>query len=172
MRLSSIESQLDRIAIAQLMFTIFVATSSLLVGWVAAYSSLLGGLVTVIPGIIFIRIVLEKTIFATTFLSDNVAVSRFSREAILKRIGVENVPGSDRTLPRVVRGELVKFLLSIVLFVGIFVAVNPLNALFFFGTFVAMQLLYVIGPLIDARVEAGVETGRLGNDNNSPASGN
>ena len=67
MRFSSIESQLDRIAIAQLVVTIFVATSSLLVGWVAAYSSLLGGLVTVIPGIVFIRIVLEKTIFGPIF---------------------------------------------------------------------------------------------------------
>jgi F0F1-type ATP synthase assembly protein I len=168
MRFSSIESQLDRIAIAQLMVTIFLAISSLLVGWVAAYSSLLGGLVTVIPGIVFIRIAIEKTIFKPIFLMDIFVGSRFSREAILKKAGVKNVPGVDRTMRRLVRGELVKFLLSIVLFLGIFVAVNPLNALFFFGTFVAMQLLYAIVPL----VEAGIETKRLGNDNNSPASGN
>lgn len=168
MRFSSIESQLDRIAIAQLVVTIFVATSSLLVGWVAAYSSLLGGLVTVIPGIVFIRIVIEKTIFAPMFLMDIFAGSRFSREAILKKAGIENVAGSDSVLRRIVRGELLKLLLSIALFVGIFVAVNPLNALFFFGTFVGMQLLYAIVPLVDARLE----TKRLFKGNNRTVSGN
>ena len=166
MRFSSIESQLDRIAIAQLIVTVFVAVPSLLAGWVAAYSSLLGGLVTVIPGIVFIRIVLEKTIFKPIFLMDTFAGGRFSREAILKKAGLENV--SDGTLPRVARGELIKFLLSIVLFVGIFVAVNPLNALFFFGTFVAMQSLYAIVPFIEAKAEAK----RSGDGNNSPVSGN
>jgi F0F1-type ATP synthase assembly protein I len=168
MRFSSIESQLDRIVIAQLIVTVFVAVLSLLAGWVAGYSSLLGGLVTVIPGIIFIRIVLEKTIFKPIFLMDTFAGGRFSREAILKNAGLENVPGADGTLPRVVRGELIKFLLSVVLFVGIFVAVNPLNALFFFGTFVAMQLLYAIVPFIEVKAEAK----RSGDGNNSPVSGN
>ena len=99
---------------------------------------------------------------------DIFAGSRFSREAILKKAGVESVPGADGTLRRMVRGELLKFLLSIGLFVGIFVAVHPLNALFFFGTFVGMQLLYAIVPLVEARVE----TKRLGDSNNSSASGN
>ena len=101
---------------------------------------------------------------------DTFAGNRFSREAILKKAGVENVPG--RTLPRVVRGELIKFLLTVMLFVGIFVAVDPLNALFFFGTFVAMQVLYEIVPYMEAKAEAGVETKHLGDDNNSSASGN
>ena len=157
MRFSSIKSQLDRIAIAQLAVTIVVATLCLLIGWVAAYSSLLGGLVALIPGIVFIRIVLEKTIFKPIFLVDTFAGGRFSREVILKKAGLKNVPGVDGTLPRLVRGELIKLLLSVALFVGIFAAVNPLNALFFFGTFVAMQLLYAIVPYIETRVETKVE---------------
>jgi F0F1-type ATP synthase assembly protein I len=172
MRFSSIESQLDRIAITQLTVTIIVATLSLSIGWVAAYSSLLGGLVTVIPGIVFIRIVLEKTIFKPIFLMDTFAGGRFSREAILKKAGLENVPGADGTLTRVARGELIKFLLSVVLFVGIFVAVNPLNALFFFGTFVAMQSLYAIVPFIEVKAEVKAEAKRSGDGNNRPVSGN
>ena len=172
MRFSSIESQLDRIAITQLTVTIIVATLSLSIGWVAAYSSLLGGLVTVIPGIVFIRIVLEKTIFKPIFLVDTFAGGRFLREAILKKAGLENVPGTDGTLSRVARGELIKFLLSVVLFVGIFVAVNPLNALFFFGTFVAMQSLYAIVPFIEVKAEVKAEAKRSGDGNNRPVSGN
>lgn len=166
---NGIESQSDRIAIAQLIATIFVATSSLMMGWVAAYSSLLGGLVSVLPGIAFIRIASARTVFRHIGFIKLVFVKRAFRRLVYGKTSAENVGlgivgqgtgsqekalGADKVLRQIVRGELVKFILSIVLFIGVFTLVKPLNALFFFATFIGMQLLYAVVPLFEARTEA------------------
>lgn len=68
---------------------------------------------------------------------------------------------------RIVRGELVKFILSIVLFIGVFTLVNPLSALFFFATFIGVQLLYAVIPFIEAKTGLG----RLATDQDSLVTG-
>ncbi len=174
---SGIESQLDRIAIAQLIATIFVATSSLMIGWVAAYSSLLGGLVSVLPGIVFIRIAYARTGFRRIGF-----IKLLFRHLVYGKASVENVGlgtvvpgtgsqekalGTDKVMRRIVRGELVKFILSIVLFIGVFTLVNPLSALFFFATFIGVQLLYAVIPFIEAKTGLG----RLATDQDSLVTG-
>ena len=85
------------------------------------YSALLGGLVCVVPGLY----VLAMSI----------------RPAASGSSGIGNV----------LRGEAGKFALSIMLFALIFTFVQPINVLVFFGTFVGLQLLYAIVPLIEAK---------------------
>ncbi len=51
----------------------------------------------------------------------------------------------------IVRGELVKFALSVVFFIAVFTLVEPLAVVYFFGTFAVLQLAWVVVPLQEAR---------------------
>lgn len=120
------KSTVDRIILAQFVMTFVVAGVSLLFSWVAAYSAFLGGLVTVLPGYVAAR-----------------------RLRIgLMRIRQSELSSGVNTL--VVRGELVKFALSVILFIAIFVMVASLNAAYFFATFAGSQLLYLVLPVVEA----------------------
>ena len=119
------KSTVDRIILTQFVMTLVVAGVSLFFGWVAAYSSLLGGLVTVVPGFVAAR-----------------------RLRSILAIRQPELPGGVNTL--VVRGELVKFALSVILFIAIFALVTRLSAAFFFATFAGTQLLYLVLPVVEA----------------------
>lgn len=54
-------------------------------------------------------------------------------------------------LGEAMRGEVGKLLITGVLFAAVFIGVKPIDVVAFFGTFVVLQLAYVIVPLIDAR---------------------
>ncbi len=128
-RYRKIRSQIDRIVIVQLVLTLVFAVLSILVSWPASYSSLLGGLVTVIAG----------------YFS--------SRTAFLGR--VFGKPAPQKTgFDRILYGEVVKLVTSVALFVATFLLVPDLNILFFFGTLVGIQLLYGVVPLIESRMMA------------------
>ena len=116
-----IQSPFFRIVIAQFIATILASASCLVLGKVAVYSALLGGLVCVAPGL---------TVLAMSI-----------RPAASGSSGIGNV----------LRGEAGKFALSIMLFALIFTFVQPINVLVFFGTFVGLQLLYAIVPLVEAK---------------------
>ena len=118
-------SPVDRIVLAQFVMTLVVAGVSLVSGWVQAYSALLGGMVTVLPGY--------------------VAARRLRTSLSIRQ---PEIIGGGKSL--VVRGELVKFALSVILFIAIFVLVKHLSAAFFFATFAGTQLLYLVLPVIEA----------------------
>jgi ATP synthase protein I len=124
-RFISNKSTVDRIVLAQFVMTMVVAGLSLIFGWVAAYSSLLGGMVTVLPGFI--------------------AARRLRNSLLIKQ---SELLGGISTL--VVRGELVKFALSVMLFIAIFILVTRLSAAFFFTTFAGTQLIYLVLPVVEA----------------------
>ena len=119
------KSTVERIILAQLVMALVVAGVSLCFGWVAAYSALLGGLVTVIPGFVAARRLRTSLTMSQPELSGGLNTS-------------------------VVRGELVKFALSVIMFIAIFALVTRLSAVFFFGTFAGTQLLYLVLPVVEA----------------------
>ncbi len=126
-RYKKIQSLIDRIVIVQLVLTVVIAFLGILVSWSASYSSLLGGLVTVIAGYLSSRIL-------------------FRGESSGKRASRKN--GFDRVL----YGQVVKLVTSVALFVATFLLVPELNIVFFFGTLVGVQLLYGLVPLIESRM--------------------
>lgn len=110
-------STVARILAAQCMVMVLIATGCLVVDRVASYSSLLGGLVCLLPGVY--------------------AAIRTLREA-------------PSEITPIVAGELGKLALSIALFIAVFVLVKPLNVLSFFGTFIGLQLMYVVVPVLES----------------------
>ena len=116
-----IESPIDRIVATQVTATVFAAVVSLIFGLVAAYSTLLGGLVCVIPGYVAARMLVRQEPWPV-----------------------------DTGLRPVIRSELVKWALSGVLFIASFTLVKTLDLLFFFGAFIGLQLVYLAVPAIDA----------------------
>ena len=119
------KSTVDRIILTQFVMTLVVTGLSLFFGWIAAYSALLGGVVTVVPGF--------------------VAARRLRTGLAIKQ---PELHGGVNTL--VVRGELIKFALSVILFIAIFALVTRLSAAFFFATFAGTQMLYLVLPVVEA----------------------
>ncbi len=115
-------NSVGRIVVAQVAVTTSVSLGCLLFDWVASYSALLGGLSGTLPALY--------------------AAMRFSGDV---RAGAN---GSG--LAQVLVGELGKFVFSIALFSMVFVLVERLNVLTFFGAFVLTQVCYGAVPLIDA----------------------
>ena len=113
---------LSRIVTAQVVIPFGAAAGCLFVDVVASYSALLGGLTGVLP-----------TLYA---------VVRFS--------GQQRSARGGNGLTPLLTGELGRQAFSIALFSVVFVLVEPLNVLCFFGTFVLMQMCYGIVPLIEA----------------------
>ncbi len=103
--------------------TIFAAGMCLIFGLAAAYSILLGGLVCVVPGYIAARMVVAK-----------------------------GVRPNGSGLGPVIRSELTKLVLSIVLFIATFTLVNTLDVFFFFGAFIGLQLVYLAVPVMEANL--------------------
>ena len=160
------QSPADRIVIVQLVASIALATISLFVDWAAVYSSLLGSLVTILPGFVFGQAIYGRGRFSLR----NMGQWKIGQWKPAQWKRVRSIFGSlrqsskdeglssqslfgEKGLKAVVRGIAAKFILSVVMFIAIFVLVPRLNALFFFGSFVGMQLLYAIVPLIE--VNAG-----------------
>ena len=101
----------------QCMLMVLIAIGCLAVDWVTSYSSALGGLVCIFPGVY--------------------AAIRALKEA-------------PSGITPIVAGELGKLALSIALFIVVFVLVKPLNVLSFFGTFIGLQLVYVVVPVLES----------------------
>ena len=104
----------------QTIVTLLVAVVCLLIDPVAGYSALLGGLVCMIPGVY--------------------AMVRMTKARRVK----------DPGLSAVLSGEVGKLVLSVALFAIVFVTVRPLKVEAFFGTFVILQLLYILIPFREA----------------------
>ena len=119
----NIESPINRIIVVQAIATISAAGMCLIFGLAAAYSILLGGLVCVVPGYIAARMVVAK-----------------------------GVRPNDTGLGPVIRSELTKLVLSVVLFIATFTLVKTLDVLFFFGAFIGLQLVYVAVPVMEANL--------------------
>ena len=112
--------EIGGIFVVQLFVMLLVASLCLLIDFAAAYSAILGGLICFIPGL-------------------------YSGFRIQRKIGDDN-----NGLAPVLIGELGKLILTIALFIAVFVLVKPLDAVSFFGTFVALQLVYIAVPLFNA----------------------
>jgi len=110
-------STVSRILSVQCMVMVLIAIGCMAVDWVTSYSSVLGGLVCLLPGVY--------------------AAIRTLREA-------------PSEITPIVAGELGKLALSMALFIAVFVLVKPLNVLSFFGTFIGLQLMYVVVPVLES----------------------
>lgn len=106
-----------QIVFVQLLFTMLAALSLLLIGVEIAYSVLLGGLTCVIP---------------SGFMA--------------WRIGRETADPS-KALKSLVRGEIGKFLLTVMIFSAVFLWVKPLNVAYFFTAIAVVMLLNIFVPL-------------------------
>jgi ATP synthase protein I len=105
--------------------TLIIAAFCLLIDLVTAYSSLLGGLACVLPGVY--------------------AVIR------LNRVSAQTDVPPETGLKQVLFGELGKLALTIVVFIMVFMWVKPLVMASFFGTFVGLQCLNILIPVLDSR---------------------
>ena len=112
------KSPVYRILSLQLVMTLLVATSFLVVSEITAWSALLGGLVCVIPGIYILL------------------MSSWRRPQTAAGTG----------LGIVLSGEAGKYGLSILLFVLVFTWVQPLDPLVFFGVFGGLQGVNLLLP--------------------------
>ncbi|MFP6807850.1 MAG: hypothetical protein VB957_11820 [Pseudomonadales bacterium] len=130
----------------QFIAMILLAGLSIFIDWAAAYSSLLGSLVTVVPGFVCGQAVFGQRRFGQWKIVRSV-FGRLVKPNENERFS-KKVSQGEQGLSKVVRGLAAKFVLSIAMFIAIFVWVPQLNALFFFGSFVGMQLMYIIAPLV------------------------
>jgi len=112
-------SPIHQIILVQLIATFIVSASSLLLGWVAAYSALLGGLICVLPN---------------AYLA-----FRFTRTAGLSR---------QQKIGRWIQGETGKIVQSGIMFALVFIWIKPLNPLLLFLTFIGVQLMHWLVPVI------------------------
>ncbi len=108
----------------QVIATIIATGMGLIFGLTAAYSTLLGGLVCVVPGSIAARM-------------------------LARGVRQERLP-TDTGLGPVIRSELTRWVLSVVLFIATFTLVKTLDVLFFFGAFIGLQLVYLVVPAVEA----------------------
>ena len=109
------------IVVAQFITTFLASVSILVFDRVAALSALMAGVVCLIPGGFVLAMSLRPT-----------------------------EPG-DTGLNHVIRGEIGKFVLSVLLFALVFAFVEPLNVVAFFATFIVLQLCAAIAPWLRAR---------------------
>ena len=114
----ALKGSVGRIVIVQFIVMVLAAAGCLLVDIVAAYSALLGGLVCVVPVVY--------------------AAARFHGKTLKEGTG----------LTPILLGELGKLAFCIALFVAVFVLIEPLNVLSFFGTFIGLQLTYIAVPVL------------------------
>ncbi|MCB1691626.1 MAG: ATP synthase subunit I [Pseudomonadales bacterium] len=111
-----------RIIRAQLIATVLATASCLFFDAVAAYSTLLGGLVCIVPAGFMAKRLDRPTSKARTALG------------------------------HLVMAELGKLALTTALLIAIFVLVRPLNIVFFFGAIVGLHTFYIWVPLYESRV--------------------
>jgi len=109
------------IVVAQFITTFLASVSILVFDRVAALSALMAGVVCLIPGGFVLAMSLRPT-----------------------------EPG-DTGLNHVIRGEIGKFMLSVLLFALAFAFVDPLDVVTFFATFIVLQLCAAIAPWLRAR---------------------
>ncbi len=119
-RFGQIESPLERIVFVQFLSTLAIGVLSCFFGLVAAYSALLGGAISLLPAYILLR--------------------RYNKLPV----------GDDSGLKQAVTAELVRLSLSVTLFIATFVLVERLNVLFFFGTFIGTQFIFLVVPVAQA----------------------
>ena len=110
-----------RIIKAQLIAVIVLFAACFYVDWVKAYSILLGGMVCVVPAAF--------------------AAWRISRKTAKPAAAMIHVT----------MAEAGKLLLTVALFVAVFVMVKPLNVIFFFGSIITLHSFYILMPIIDLR---------------------
>jgi ATP synthase protein I len=122
--LLNVESPLYRIIIVQVVLTVSAAGTSLIFGLASAYSTLLGGLVCVVPGFVAARMVVAHGV----------------RQESLMTSGLGSI----------IRSELTRLVLSVVLFIATFTLVKTLDLLFFFSTFIGLQAVYLLVPVAEA----------------------
>lgn len=103
----------------QLIATFIASASFLLLSWVAAYSALLGGLICVVPN---------------AYLAE-----RLTRTDGLTR---------EQKIGRWMQGETGKIIQSGILFALVFAWVKPLDPPLLFLTFVGIQLLHLLVPVL------------------------
>lgn len=103
----------------QLIATFIASASFLLLSWVAAYSALLGGLICVVPN---------------AYLAE-----RLTRTDGLTR---------EQKIGRWMQGETGKIIQSAILFALVFAWVKPLDPPLLFLTFVGIQLLHLLVPVL------------------------
>jgi len=108
-----------RIIRAQLIATVLAFATCSYFDWVAAYSILLGGTVCVVPA--------------------GFAAWRLSRRT----------PVAGVAALHMIMAETGKLLLTMALFVAVFVLVKPLNVLFFFGSLVGLHGFFIFVPMMD-----------------------
>jgi ATP synthase protein I len=108
-----------RIVWFQLIGTLIAALALLLLDHVWAYSVFLGGLVCVIP-------------------------NAFLAQRFVSAVGLEQ----GRAFRRLIAGEAGKLLLTAALFVLVFVLVEPLQMLWFFGALFTVQLFGWAAPVL------------------------
>lgn len=105
----------------QLLGSISLASAGWVLGdLVIAYSLLAGGLVCALPNLVFAWMAF-----------------RFQGARAAKRV-----------VSAFYKAEMLKFGLTVVLFAGVFALVRPLNPIFFFVAYVAVQALHWLSPWI------------------------
>lgn len=112
-------SPIHQIIMVQLIATFIASASFLLLSWVAAYSALLGGLICVVPN---------------AYLAE-----RLTRTDGLTR---------EQEIARWMQGETGKIVQSGVLFALVFGWIKPLDPLLLFLTFIGIQLLHLLVPIV------------------------
>ena len=111
---------LMRIFAAQIIVLLFGVVALLLVDTITAYSALIGGVIAIAPNAYFARWAFR---FSGAQAAADVARSFY-------------------------RGEAGKFLLTTVLFAGVFALIKPLNVVVIFLVYIAMMALnWIYGPL-------------------------
>ena len=124
------QSPLYGILAAQFTVTGFVSVACLMFDPLAAMSAILAGLVCLIPG--------------------GFVLAMSHREVVSGSSGLANV----------VRGEVGRFTLSVLMFALVFAFVEQLEAVAFFATFILLQLCTVMVPWQDARRKKGQDARR------------
>jgi len=114
-----VEAPIYRIIGAQVVTTLTGVIACIYFDWVAAYSILFGGTVCIVPAMFVAWQLNKKTAKPTT------------------------------AMIHVTMAEAGKLLLTVALFIAVFVMVKPLNLLFFFGSIITLHSLYIFVPMID-----------------------
>ena len=116
-----LKSPVFRIVVAQFIATLLALASSLFFGQVAVVSALLAGVVCIVPGLFVLAVSMRPVAPGTTGLS------------------------------QVIKGEIGKLGLTVLLFAVVFIWMKPLDVMVFFTTVAILQLCNAVIPLMDAR---------------------
>jgi ATP synthase protein I len=119
--LSAANAPVYRIIRWQLLATIVASVICAIFDGVAAYSILLGGVTCIIP-------------------------SAFSAWRLLRETAD---PGA--AVGHMIMAETGKLLVTVAIFIAVFLLVEPLDVLLYFGTFIGLQSFYILVPLWQER---------------------